>query len=656
MLFPSSPRWRAGAVFHVQHLAALGLLGGLGACPSKPAPSLQPDAVAVTQIPAPLDASLETAPDAPAPLADTPRADASSVDVARATATAPFWHEGYLSGALSESRVTALRALARDPSLPASAMAAFVLGRRVPRGQLETVLGEIPEARLEDFVRGIMGRVPTDGLTALGRLAALLDRPVPSGVTAALVQRFKLPLGGLHGLPLRWLASSQLDEQLIGAQLAAAPDADSISPALIAGLHPIALSTLARSMRGRSPDVRHGFEAQALALLGERVALHPRSWANGVRTLLETADFDDAAVRLAFADQMTRLEGVRLDPPSVGAAFRCAVAVVADRVLSGERVMRCAEGAERWRSLAARAERIAAETPPRDAVARLQAILREAGGEFRVLEAVARAATHTEGAADPALLQSLARTNEPGVLAELLEGIVGIVDRGARAPTPRRILLDRLLTTPVRQRLLRAPFELPEETAIEARTHALALTRLIGEPTPVPAGVSRAIQAVVHPELGVTPDSSPAGPPVVAARLRVRTTAGSFVISLRGDTAPQALRVTLDAARAGRYRGTMWHRVVPWFVAQGGDPRGDGYGGTDRIVRTEVSGESFVRGAVGVPLGGLDSGGMQWFVMLADASNLDGRYPWIGTVTEGMSTVDRIMVGDLLEEVTVLEP
>ncbi len=92
--------------------------------------------------------------------------------------------------------------------------------------------------------------------------------------------------------------------------------------------------------------------------------------------------------------------------------------------------------------------------------------------------------------------------------------------------------------------------------------------------------------------------------------------------------------------------------MVPWFVAQGGDPRGDGYGGTDRIVRTEVHGESFSRGAVGVPLGGLDSGGMQWFVMLADAANLDARYPIVGAVTEGMITVDRMMIGDVFEEVT----
>jgi hypothetical protein len=233
---------------------------------------------------------------------------------------------------------------------------------------------------------------------ALGRFAPLLETSEPSPVIAALVQRHRLPLGTLHGLPLRWLASSELGEQVIGARLAAAPDADSISPALIAGLHPIALSTLTRSLKDRAPDVRHGFEAQAFALLGERVALHPRAWANSVRTLLETADLDDAAVRLAFQDQFARLEGVRLDPPAVNAAFRCAWSLTADRWLTGERVMRCAEGTERWRSLAARAERIAMETPPRDPVARLQAIQREAGGETRVLGVIAARTASTSRA------------------------------------------------------------------------------------------------------------------------------------------------------------------------------------------------------------------------------------------------------------------
>lgn len=579
-------------------------------------------------------------------------------DVPRATPSEPlFWHEAYPTAPLTEARATALRALARDVTRRESAVAAFVLGRRIRRAQYETVLGELPEARLEDFARGAVGRAPTDAPVSLGRLGPLLDRPAPSSIVAVLVQRFHLPLGVLHGTPARWLASADLTEQLIGARLAAAPDADSIPPMVIAGLHPVALSTLARSLKDRAPDVRHGFESQALTLVGERLALHPRSWANTFRTLLETADFTDEAVRLALEDQVLRTESVRIDPPSVNAAFRCAVAVTADRWLTGERVMRCAEGTERWRSLAARAERLGTESPPRDPVARLNAILREAGGDVRVLEAVARVATRAEGAGDPTILQTLARSNEPGVLSELLEGLVEMVDRTtARTPALRRGIIDRTLTPALRQRVLRAPFEMPEEAGIEARTHAIALIQRLGEPMPAPAGASRAIQSLLRPDASISPDPTPESAPRVAARLRVRTSAGTFVLRLRGDSAPRAVQVTLDAARGGRYRGTGIHRVVPWFVAQGGDPRGDGYGGADRITPTEVSGESFARGTLGVPLGGLDSGGMQLFVMLADAPHLDARYPWIGEVSEGMTVVDRLMIGDLIEDVTVLEP
>lgn len=318
--------------------------------------------------------------------------------------------------------------------------------------------------------------------------------------------------------------------------------------------------------------------------------------------------------------------------------------------------MRCAEGAERWRSLVARAERITTESPAREPVARLQAIVREAAGDVRVLQRVARVATHTEGAAEPGVLQALTNSNDAGVLAELLEGIVGILERGARTPTARRQLLDRMLTATGRQRVLRAPFALPEEATIEARANALAVLRLIGEPMPAPAGSSRALQGMLRPDAPMTPDAVPAAENQRLATLRVRTTAGSFSLRLRRDTAPNAAEVVLDAVRAGRYRGTPWHRVVPWFVVQGGDPRGDGFGGTDRIVRTEVHGESFARGVVGIPLGGLDSGGMQWFVMLADAPALDARYPVIGHVTEGMNTIDRIMEGDLIEEVTLEAP
>lgn len=126
---------------------------------------------------------------------------------------------------------------------------------------------------------------------------------------------------------------------------------------------------------------------------------------------------------------------------------------------------------------------------------------------------------------------------------------------------------------------------------------------------------------------------------------------GRIVIRIDARSAPQASRVVIEAARSGRYNGTIFHRVVPSFVAQGGDPRGDGYGGTSRIVPTELSGERFERGAVGIALAGLDTGGMQFFIVTVDAPHLDARYPWIGRVVEGMECVDQLMVGDEMQRV-----
>jgi cyclophilin family peptidyl-prolyl cis-trans isomerase len=109
----------------------------------------------------------------------------------------------------------------------------------------------------------------------------------------------------------------------------------------------------------------------------------------------------------------------------------------------------------------------------------------------------------------------------------------------------------------------------------------------------------------------------------------------------------------LRSIQAGRYTGTAFHRVVPAFVAQGGDPRGDGYGGTSELIPTEVGPGRFERGTVGIALGGLDTGGMQFFIMTADSPHLDGRYPWIGRVLEGMDLVDSWLPGEQLTRVTV---
>ena len=92
--------------------------------------------------------------------------------------------------------------------------------------------------------------------------------------------------------------------------------------------------------------------------------------------------------------------------------------------------------------------------------------------------------------------------------------------------------------------------------------------------------------------------------------------------------------------------------MVPGFVAQGGDPRADGYGGIAHIVPTEISGARFERGAVGIALAGLDTGGTQFFITLADTPHLDARYPYLGRVVAGMNIADRLMAGDEIIDVT----
>jgi len=130
------------------------------------------------------------------------------------------------------------------------------------------------------------------------------------------------------------------------------------------------------------------------------------------------------------------------------------------------------------------------------------------------------------------------------------------------------------------------------------------------------------------------------------ARVRFETTQGSFVVELFPEEAPVhsaslALSVVDDL-----YAGTRWHRVVPSFVIQGGDPSGTGAGGAGWAIPDEITRSRFVRGALGMPKSTKDDGGCQLFIMHSDYRPLDGRYTCYGRVVDGMDAVDRIRVGD----------
>ena len=115
-------------------------------------------------------------------------------------------------------------------------------------------------------------------------------------------------------------------------------------------------------------------------------------------------------------------------------------------------------------------------------------------------------------------------------------------------------------------------------------------------------------------------------------RLRIETKRGNIVVELDGTRAPRVAGALRWLTENRRYDGLTFHRVVSDFVAQGGCPRGDGWGGPGFNVPGEVSPERFVRGAVGIATNGRDTGGSQFFIMHSHHPHLDGGYPWVGRV------------------------
>jgi len=108
-----------------------------------------------------------------------------------------------------------------------------------------------------------------------------------------------------------------------------------------------------------------------------------------------------------------------------------------------------------------------------------------------------------------------------------------------------------------------------------------------------------------------------------------------------------------DLAERGFFDGVSIHRVVPGFVMQDGDPRGDGEGGPGYTVRDELGDRPYLRGTVGMALDWADTGGSQYFVTLAPQPHLDARYTVFGRVVAGMEVVESLRRGDLVERVRV---
>jgi HEAT repeat protein/cyclophilin family peptidyl-prolyl cis-trans isomerase len=179
------------------------------------------------------------------------------------------------------------------------------------------------------------------------------------------------------------------------------------------------------------------------------------------------------------------------------------------------------------------------------------------------------------------------------------------------------------------------------------RTRAAELLRELGQadasPTR-PAPVRQSLELFESPRL-LRPDYSP--------HAFIETRVGTIEIELNVVDSPLTSWTFVELARAGFFNGVRIHRVVPNFVVQAGDPRGDGEGGPGYTIRDELSMLPFLRGTVGMALDGRDTAGSQFFITVSPQPHLDGRYTVFGKVVNGMDLVDRLSVWDVIERVRI---
>ena len=210
--------------------------------------------------------------------------------------------------------------------------------------------------------------------------------------------------------------------------------------------------------------------------------------------------------------------------------------------------------------------------------------------------------------------------------AAILAALVA-VDPAAAAPVLRAALADKEWALRVRAASLLRDLD-AASTVVAAR--------------PAPAPVESALD-----------DTAPMIAPAFSPQAYVQTSRGEFRIELAVIDAPRTVANFVALAGRGFFDGIAWHRIVPDFVAQVGDPRGDGEGGPGYTIRDELNQRPYLRGAVGMALDWRDTGGSQFFITHSPQPHLDARYTVFGHVVAGMDVVDRLEPWDRITSVRV---
>lgn len=156
------------------------------------------------------------------------------------------------------------------------------------------------------------------------------------------------------------------------------------------------------------------------------------------------------------------------------------------------------------------------------------------------------------------------------------------------------------------------------------------------------------------PESNMKPDFTTDDNGLSKATVVMKTNKGMVKFKFYSNDAPNHSNRIAELINQKFYNGLKFHRVIPNFVAQGGDPTGSGAGGSGKNIKAEISKRRHLEGAVGMARSAnLDSADSQFYFVLGAHPHLDGQYTVFGQVTEGMEVVKSLAVGDTMDEVII---
>ncbi|MDQ1328012.1 MAG: peptidyl-prolyl cis-trans isomerase [Candidatus Poribacteria bacterium] len=153
-----------------------------------------------------------------------------------------------------------------------------------------------------------------------------------------------------------------------------------------------------------------------------------------------------------------------------------------------------------------------------------------------------------------------------------------------------------------------------------------------------------------------TPVPPKIDPETLAAVIEMKK-GGKIVIEFYPKDAPNTVDNFIKLAKKGFYNNLTFHRVIPGFMAQGGDPQGDGMGGPGYTIKDEFNTRKHIAGTVAMarPPEPPDSAGSQFYICFEPQPHLDGQYTVFGQVIDGMDVVNKIQKGDVMKSITIVD-